>query len=361
MKNNSKLLFRDIGNSVSNLLTRELDTPLIRKTETASEYDEIRSLLKTNGLPDTEKDAKRVITFRGSTDHLDRYKTVFSLRGWNFINYRNNPVFLYQHNRDCMADSVQMPVGRSIKEWTVLPEYRKAKKDTIKVKRHERDEDGEIISTREDEIPNPENHVRVNPISSNSADDGTGMFQLVYFPEEAMSDSVFRAFDINLMSAVSVGCRPTLTAYSEDLGPDLREALGNPHELYMETELFELSAVTLPGNPKAQKVKRDLALSRGLTIENIKLLGWDDQPVTERFGDIKSLINRLNKDGPELARIILEMNTRFDNLETTFKVLDSKLDRLLSANASKNENSNSEDAEAKEVLEKIRAFTNKIK
>lgn len=255
-----------------------------------TEIDEIRSLLKTNGLPDTEKDAQRIHKFRLSTDHVDRYDTVFSLRSWNLINYRANPVFLYQHNRDCMADSIQMPVGRSIKEWIEAPKYRS---DQLTIVKEFKRRDGSIV---EKEIPNIEAHTRLIPRDSNN--DPTGLFQLVYFPDEKNSEAVYKAYNTRLLNAVSVGAKVDEKLDADEVEDVQRELIGFKEALFTKAELFEGSAVTLPGNPQAVK----MSLDAGYPKEFLSILGIDT--VEERFGNIRGVIRTLEEQGPDLLKLI---------------------------------------------------------
>lgn len=57
-------------------------------------------------------DATRVVQIYGTDESVDRHNTIFRVDGWDFDNYRKNPVFLWAHNEDMAVPT--MPIGRTI-------------------------------------------------------------------------------------------------------------------------------------------------------------------------------------------------------------------------------------------------------
>jgi len=240
--------------------------------------EEIRSLLEMENF--NKEHSNRTLTFRINKDTVDRYGSVLSLNGWKLDNYRENPVFLYQHNNACFSDSVQMPVGRSLKEWSVLPEYRTDKQ-----------------------------YLRKNPLDPN-IDDGTGLYQLVYFPEEKNSEAVLRGFNSKLLNAVSAGFNPYERLAADKLTDEDKKHLGNPTSfLSIKQELIESSAVSIPGNTQAKAIRS--ALESGYPAEFLEILELKD--VTERFGDIRSAVETVNN----AMEVVLGLSRKLESIEQT--------------------------------------------
>jgi hypothetical protein len=256
------------------------------------EVDEIRSLLTRDGLPN---EPERVLQFRISNDNVDRYGSVLTIKGWDLKNYRDNPIFLYQHQKDCMSDSIQMPVGRSIKEWMVLPEYRTDK-----------------------------DYLRKNPISE---DDGTGLYQAVFFPDIKESQAIFEAYNTKLLSTVSPGFKPTVMKVAKQFDEDDKRT-GAKTFISLKQELFESSAVTLPGNTQAKQIRS--AIDLGFKEEFLNVLGIS--PINERFGNIRGAVDSVNRSIEVIDQIVEMVRQTNASLEAnslkTSKILDEVVLRL---------------------------------
>lgn len=60
----------------------------------------------------SDYDAARVVQIYGTDESVDRHNTIFRVDGWDFDDYRKNPVFLWAHNSDPAVS--MMPLGRTI-------------------------------------------------------------------------------------------------------------------------------------------------------------------------------------------------------------------------------------------------------
>ena len=269
--------------------------------------DDIRQALVSNGLD--EKEHNRVLTFRISRDSVDRYGSVLSLRGWKLKNYRDNPVFLYQHNKDCMSDSIQTPVGRSIKEWINLPEYMDA--DPSKI----------------------EGHIRSSPIPE---DDETGLYQLVWFADTKEGEATLQAFNKRLLNTVSAGFLPIKRINKDKIPDKYFENQGKITSfLSIETELLESSAVTIPGQVQAKAIRS--ALDAGFNTEFLDVLNIN--PINEKFGNIRGAVEAVNsliENFPDLAK-------RIGQIENTVNEQMALIRSLVETNSNSKPNDINED------------------
>src|SRR5881397_1449282 len=139
--------------------------------------------------PDTEPAPSNTIDFRSSDETLDRYQEVITVAGWKLDSYRKNPVFQNVHSNCSLADTI----GRSL-----ITEIR-----------------------------------------------GDHLFQRVQFAveENPIARLAYGLYKGGFLSAVSVGFIP------------LRWENGSPEAgyrcKYLEQELLEVSAVSIPANPNA--------------------------------------------------------------------------------------------------------------
>jgi HK97 family phage prohead protease len=139
--------------------------------------------------PDTEANTANTIDFRSSDSTLDRYQEVITAAGWKLETYRKNPVVQNAHNYSSLADTI----GRSI-----------------------------ITEVR-----------------------GDHLFQRVQFAvnENPMAKLAYGLYKGGFLNAVSVGFIPLRWENgSKELGYRRK---------YLEQELLEVSAVSIPANPNA--------------------------------------------------------------------------------------------------------------
>src|SRR6266567_6920071 len=130
------------------------------------------------------------LDFRSSDETLDRYKEVISVAGWRLENYRKNPVVQNAHNYSSLADTI----GKSL-----------------------------ITEVRRDHL-----------------------FQRVQFAVEdnPMAKLAYALCKGGFLKAVSVGFIPLRWENLPDAGSPIRRR-------YLEQELLEVSAVSIPANPNA--------------------------------------------------------------------------------------------------------------
>lgn len=150
-----------------------------------------------------------------STEKIDRQGDLIDAAGWDFSNFRQNPVIAWAH------DYSQPPVAKALE-------------------------------------------LRV--------DDGRLLF-LAQFPtaeEYAFADTIWRLYKGGYMRAFSVGFAP-LDSRLESRMIDGRAVTGNH---YLKQELYEISCVTLPANPdalvslgaKANQQRKPLGRDHGAAI-----------------------------------------------------------------------------------------------
>lgn len=134
-----------------------------------------------------EEDDSRVLRFIGTDETKDRYDEVMTMSGWDFKNYKKNPVFLWAHR------SMDPPIGKAIK----------------------------IESDKEKGF----------------------IFDVEFADREtyAFADTVYKLYKGGFLSAVSVGFMP-----KEHKKDDKDETV-----YITKKELLELSAVPVPANPNA--------------------------------------------------------------------------------------------------------------
>jgi HK97 family phage prohead protease len=139
--------------------------------------------------PDADHAPSYTIDFRSSDSTLDRYQEVIAVAGWKLDTYRKNPVVQNAHNYSSLADTI----GKSL-----------------------------ITEVR-----------------------GDHLFQRVQFAveENPVARVAFGLYRGGFLKAVSVGFIP------------LRWENGSQdtayHRKYLEQELIEVSAVSVPANPNA--------------------------------------------------------------------------------------------------------------
>jgi HK97 family phage prohead protease len=178
--------------------------------------------------PDAEPPPSNTIDFRSSDSTLDRYQEVITVAGWKLDTYRKNPVVQNAHNYCSLADTI----GKSI-----------------------------ITEVR-----------------------GDHLFQRVQFAveENPMAKIAYGLYKGGFLNAVSVGFIPLRWENgTKDVGYRRR---------YLEQELLEVSAVSLPANPNALT----LAIKAGaIEINDLKelaeFLSAFCRNIDDRLSDTSSL------------------------------------------------------------------------
>src|SRR6266567_1420568 len=147
------------------------------------------------------------LDFRSSDETLDRYKEVISVAGWRLENYRKNPVVQNAHNYSSLADTI----GKSL-----ITEVRGASDRSAQ----ERGLQSAAIA-------------------------GPYLFQRIQFAvdDNPMAKLAYGLYKGGFLKAVSVGFIPLQWENgSKDAGYRRK---------YLEQELLEVSAVSIPANANA--------------------------------------------------------------------------------------------------------------
>ena len=155
---------------------------------------------------DAEHAPSNTIDFRSSDQTLDRYQEVITVRGWKLDNYLKNPVVQNAHSYCSLADTI----GKSL-----ITEIRG------------------IGGTSSHESPSP------SPSSTSY------LFQRIQFAvaENPLAKVAYGLYKGGFLNAVSVGFIPLRWENgSQEAGYQRK---------YLEQELVEVSAVSIPANPNA--------------------------------------------------------------------------------------------------------------
>lgn len=148
-----------------------------------------------------EKNADGTYEYVASDETVDRYGDIVRVAGWDLRNYRKNPIILFAHQKD-------NPVGKAVKTW----------------------------------IEGTQLKVRLK-----MADEGTSPF----------IDTLRKLMDQKIVRAMSVGFMPTTQPnYIRDAKNDMITGVE-----YIGQELLENSLVTVPANPAALSLAKDLGIS----------------------------------------------------------------------------------------------------
>ena len=148
-----------------------------------------------------------IIEFRSSDETLDRYKERISVAGWRLENYRQNPVVQNAHNYGSLSDTI----GKSL-----ITEVRGLQSA------------GSHDSTTQ-------------PLNGSTP----YLFQRIQFAveENPMAKVAYGLYKGGFLRAVSVGFIPlSWENGSKEAGYQRK---------YLEQELLEVSAVSIPANPDA--------------------------------------------------------------------------------------------------------------
>jgi len=136
----------------------------------------------------------KVLTFRGTTEDVDRSGDVIVADGGDFKNYSKNPLFLWAHDHAGMT----LPIGKALD---------------------------------------------VTKISGVGAD-----FKIQFDAKDPFAMEVYRKYKDGYLHAVSVG----IIAHKAERRLDAEgEPMWPPAYKYLEWELLELSGVPIPANPNA--------------------------------------------------------------------------------------------------------------
>lgn len=152
---------------------------------------------------------ERLLEFTGTDETVDRMGDIIRVDGWDFQNFRANPVFMPWHEyRD-------VPIGQALDVYV----------DSVKAK---------ATDKAGHKPKKPRKRVRF----------------VILFDDDEFSERIFQKYRGGVMRATSVGFRPTQIKRPDD---DEREELGmGPFGvIYEKQELLELSAVSVPANPSA--------------------------------------------------------------------------------------------------------------
>lgn len=149
---------------------------------------------------------ERLLEFTGTDETVDRMGDIIRVDGWDFQNFRANPVFMPWH------DYRTEPIGQALDVYV----------DTVRAK------------AGHGKPKKPRKRVRF----------------VILFDDDEFSERLFQKYRGGVMRATSVGFRPTQVKRPDD---EEREELemGPFGVIYEKQELLELSAVSVPANPAA--------------------------------------------------------------------------------------------------------------
>ena len=169
-------------------------------------------------------ESDRVLRFIGTDESEDRDGDIIKASGWDFTNFKNNPVFLPFHQYD------KVPIGKCV----ALNQAIGSTGTSFDIK----------FPTIADLCSDP-----THPSN-----------------EALLSDTIYNAYKCGIMSAVSVGFIGKESVKREDQ-KELPDWLrGN---IFTSQELLELSAVSVPSNPNALMQARS---AKSMNPDQINLL-----------------------------------------------------------------------------------------
>ena len=206
----------------------------------------------------------------------DRYKDVIMVKGWNFENYRKNPVVMSFHNYN------QLPAGRS------LEEFKRTK---------------------------------------------GGIKQLMFRPQFAAYPETMRMYEMyrdGYLKGFSVGFIPI---ESENIGDEDADGgmFFQPPQKYLKTELLEVSVAPVPAHPDALSEIKTLVKKGDLYIP-ARYLREEGEPEIEvfnehvhiKFAEQDEFLNLYKKNVEDIV-IIYGRKIEEDNEDEffLFKIIDS--------------------------------------
>lgn len=172
---------------------------------------------------EAKEQGKMRIDMRGSTEHVDRYGDIIAVgknflgKGWQLESFRSNPVILWQHGYDAVG---RIPIGTATKVVKRLKEQPRALDFTIEF-------------------------TDVHP----------------------MGELAYKLYEAGVLNASSVGMRPVAWKWAGNMSDEEKAewpGLGTMGIFFGESDLLELSAVSVPANPHALKKQFGGALALGL-------------------------------------------------------------------------------------------------
>lgn len=187
-----------------------------------------------------------VIDFRSSDETLDRYQEIITVAGWKLDNYRKNPIVQNAHSYCSLSDTI----GKSL-----------------------------ITEIRSFSSSNPY------------------LFQRILFAveENPMAKVAYGLYKGGFLNAVSVGFVPLRW---EDSPPD-KSSSRSIRRRYLEQELLEVSAVSIPANPNALVLGLKAgAIEKGDIREAallLQALANEQDNSLESLSSFKSLLQHLNE------------------------------------------------------------------
>jgi HK97 family phage prohead protease len=194
LKELSERILRGIA-SVEELAAEKIENVIAIKRDSVPHW-------RTAAINDPEKGERgRSFRFIASDETADRAGDIIRVSGWDFKNFKKNPVALWGH------DASSLPIGR------VFDFEKGAKRDNT-----------------------------------------PALFESIEYATAEMNpeaDLIYRLVDGGFIKAVSVGFIPTKSSYPDT--PEKREAagLGAYGVLYEKQEQIELSQCSIPANPNA--------------------------------------------------------------------------------------------------------------
>jgi len=224
------------------LLEEKLNEPM--DDEDKPEVDEPTPEAEEENEPEEVSEGNRKIKFLISNEEPDRDNDIVMQDGWVLDEFKNNPVFLVSHDKN------KFPVGKfvdlSIKDKALYGTVEFAKKGTYDV-----------------------------------------------------ADLAFELYSQGILKGCSVGFRP--------MNPIEQNVMANDKGglTYMKQELLEVSAVSIPANPKA------LAISKSYKKEISNLLITKDEEIKPQAKDVereatKVKLEETKKAEAKSSEILLE-------------------------------------------------------
>ena len=203
---------------------------------------------QTTTPPEIDQAPANTLDFRSSDETLDRYQEIITVAGWKLDNYRRNPVVQNAHSYWSLADTI----GKAL-----------------------------ITEVRTPSTASP------------------FLFQRIQFAveENPMAKVAYGLYKGGFLTAVSVGFIPL--RWEDSPAPSSSSSSSSSSSIrrkYLEQELLEVSAVSIPANPNALKLGlREGVVEKGDVEE---LLGMLREVVGEESG---------RSDGAQWRRLSQEL------------------------------------------------------
>jgi hypothetical protein len=210
-------------------------------------------------------EAGPVIDFRSSDETLDRYSEFITVAGWKLENYRRNPVVQNAHSYSSLSDTI----GKSL-----ITEIRNREPGTL----------------------NPE--------------PGPYLYQRILFgvEENPMAKVAYGLYKGGFLNAVSVGFIPLAWEnFPDKSSSSSSSSSSSVRRKYLEQELVEVSAVSIPANPSALTLAiKSGAVETGDIKELLRLLNHFCTEKADRVPDTSALGSAI--DEARLLHLTKQMN-----------------------------------------------------